>query len=95
MCILGLPGNTFSSANESSIKLHVCLLSVNHDQFLRQLKENGMHKNVPFNIRLEILSREYLQSKLRCSKNGNLKYDSSNKEEDKHVHQSAVKPKNE
>ena len=91
--MFGLPGNTFSSANESSVNL--CLLSVNHDQFLRQLKENGNHKNVLFNIWLEILGGEYLQSKLHCSKNGNLKYSSSNEEEDDSVHQSAVKPKNE
>ena len=74
----------------SSVKQ--CLLSVNRDQFLRQLKENGRHKiNVSFNKWLGILAGEDLPSKLYCSENGDLKSSASN-EEDELVYRVAVKP---
>ena len=72
-----------------------CLLSVNRNQFLRQLKENGKAKdNVSFNKWLGILAGEDLPSKLYCSKNGDLKFSASN-EEDELVYRAAVKPKSE
>lgn len=66
-CILGLPGNTTSSKDDS--KCHAtlwcvihsvkrCPLSLNRDQFHRQMKENNKHRNNLFNKWLEILATE-------------------------------------
>ena len=78
----------------SSVKQ--CLLSVNRDRFLRQLKENGKHKTT-FHWTSgwkSSLHGEDLPSKLRRSHNGDLKSSASN-EEDELVYRATVKPKSE
>ena len=76
--------NTASSANDmfyswkADVFIHrlsnnVYYISVNRDQFLRQQKGHGQHKNVPFNKWQEILAVEDLLSKLHFSENGYLK----------------------
>ena len=76
--------NTASSANDmfyswkADVFIHrlsnnVYYISVNRDQFLRQQKGHGQHKNVPFNKWQEILAVEDLLSKLHFSENGDLK----------------------
>lgn len=73
-CILGLPGNTTSSANAEQIKcdgalscsihsVKQCSILVNRDQFLRQMKENRKQKNFPFKKWLEMLAEEDLPPK--------------------------------
>ena len=45
------------------------IVSVNHNQFLRQMKENSKHKNVPFKKLLQALARAHFPSKLCWSEN--------------------------
>ena len=62
-------------------ELQQCLRSVNHHQYLGQIKSNSKFTNLRFKKWLEIIASGDLPTKLRKSKNGGLKSNANSGEE--------------